>query len=329
MNKVGKINTKKIIYEDDFLSSRFEFNINGEDIDHVVVNTIRRACLSDIPIYIYNKFVFVENTSVFNNNYIKLRLRNIPVLGIKSNSPFFEKVNNNKEENNMDSNLLNMDDITLDTNYDISLSNLEQLTLYLDKENKSNSIITVGTDDCKFYYKEKEIPSPYKINIPIIKLQGGQTIKLTAISELGIEKMDAIYSPASVLYFNRVKDDNYNFIVESRGQLDEITILKYGISNILKQLDDLKSNLENLDNDKKKGSIEIENCDHTLGNILSEGMRRHKNVEYGGYSMPHLLDEKIIINFNIKSGNIKDILFEVVNYYNQVFNKISENLNFK
>ena len=46
----------------------------------------------------YNKFDFIENTSVFNNNYIKLRFRNIPVLGIKSNSPFFD-VNDESKTN--------------------------------------------------------------------------------------------------------------------------------------------------------------------------------------------------------------------------------------
>ena len=39
-----------------------------------------------------------------------------------------------------------------------------------------SNIITVGTNDCKFYYKEKEIESPYKINVPLIKLQDGHII---------------------------------------------------------------------------------------------------------------------------------------------------------
>lgn len=325
MNKLGTINVKNQSYDDSFLNSRLEFNIKGNDIDHIVVNTLRRICLTNIPIYVYNKFDFVENTSIYNNNYIKLRLRNIPVLGIESSSAFFEEKEESVEKNEDMASMLNMDDISLETNYDVSSSNLKQLTMYLDKENKSNDIITVGTDDCKFYYKEKEISSPYKVNIPIIKLQKGQVIKMSAISEIGIEKMDAMYSPASVLYFNRNTDNDYNFIVESRGQLKENKILEYGYENILKQLNELKTDINDLgDIKKQKGTIDIENYDHTMGNLLSHGLRKHKDVKYGGYSMPHLLEDKININFEITKGNIKSIMIEVIDYYINLFTKLKE-----
>jgi DNA-directed RNA polymerase subunit L len=325
MNKVGQNSVKKLSYDDSFLNSRLELNLNGGDIDHIVVNTLRRVCLTHIPIYMYNKFDFVENTSIFNNNYIKLRFRNIPVLGIETSSPFFEESKDVSEKEATMDEMLNMDDISLETNYDVSSSNLKQLTLYLDKVNETKNIITVGTDDCKFYYKEKEIKSPYKTNIPLIKLQDGQTIKMTAISEIGIEKMDAMYSPASVLYFNKISDNEYNFIIESRGQLSEETIFKYGIENVVKQLEELKSDINDLEDIKKqKGTIEINNYDHTMGNILSQGLRKHKDVKYGGYSMPHLLEDKININFEITKGNIKSIMIDIIQYYIELFNSLKD-----
>ena len=192
--------------------------------------------------------------------------------------------------------MLNIDDISLETNYEVSSSNLKQLTLYLDKENKTKNIITVGTDDCKFYYKEKEIKSPYKVNIPLIKLQDGQNIKMTAISEIGIEKMDAMYSPASVLYFTKNTDNDYNFIIESRGQLREDTIFKYGIENVLNQLNNLKTDINDLDNIKKqKGTIEINKYDHTMGNLLSHGLKKHKDVKYSDMQCRTCLKIKLIL----------------------------------
>lgn len=325
MNKVGQNSVKKLSYDDSFLNSRLELNLKGNDIDHIVVNTLRRICLTNIPIYMYNKFDFVENTSIFNNNYIKLRFRNIPVLGIETSSPFYEESKKISEKETTMDEMLNMDDISLETNYDVSSSNLKQLTLYLDKVNETKNIITVGTDDCKFYYKEKEIKSPYKTNIPLIKLQDGQSIKMTAISEIGIEKMDAMYSPASVLYFNKISDNEYNFIIESRGQLSEETIFKYGIENVVKQLEELKSDINDLEDIKKqKGTIEINNYDHTMGNILSQGLRKHKDVTYGGYSMPHLLEDKININFEITKGNIKSIMIDIIQYYIELFNSLKD-----
>ena len=187
MNNISQIKVKKTLHDKSFKQSSLELNISGNDIDHIIVNTLRRICLTNIPIYIYNKFDFVENTSIFNNNYIKLRFRNIPVLGISSSTPFYNEIEESIKEKDDISEMLNIDDISLETNYDVSSSNLKQLILYLDKENKTKNIITAGTDDCKFYYKEKEIESPYKINIPLIKLQDGQSIKMTAISEIGVE----------------------------------------------------------------------------------------------------------------------------------------------
>ena len=325
MNKIGNISVKKILYDDIFLNSRLELNISGNDIDHIIVNTLRRICLTNIPVYIYNKFDFVENTSIFNNNYIKLRFRNIPVLGIESSSAFYNETKDLPEQEDNISKMLNMDDISLETNYDVSSSNLKQLTLYLDKENKTKNIITVGTDDCKFYYKEKEIKSPYKINIPLIKLRDGQKIKMTAISDIGIEKMDAMYSPASVLYFTKNNDNDYNFIIESRGQLSEKNIFKYGIENVINQLEVLKTDINDLDDIKtQKGEIDINNYDHTMGNLLSHGLRKHKDVTYAGYAMPHLLEDKINIKFEIKKNNIKSIIIDVIQYYINIFNILKE-----
>ena len=55
-------------------------------------------------------------------------------------------------------------------------SSLDQFTMYLDFKNETKSIATIGTDDAKFYYKQKQINSPYKNNIPIIKLHPGKSI---------------------------------------------------------------------------------------------------------------------------------------------------------
>ena len=320
MNNINEIIVKKTLYDNRFLNSRLELNISGSNIDHIIVNTLRRISLTSIPVYIYNKFVFVKNTSVFNNNYIKLRFRNIPVLGISSSTPFYNKLKEDVIEKEDDLDMLNIDDISLETNYNVSSSNLKQLTLYLDKENKTKNIITVGTDDCKFYYKEKEIKSPYKINLPLIKLQDGQHIKMSAISEVGIEKMDAIYSPASVLFFTKNNDNNYNFIIESRGQLSEETIFIYGIENVIKQIEKIKTDINDLeDNKKQKGEIDSNNNDHTMGNLLSHGLRKHKDVKYAGYAMPHILEDKINIKFEISKNNIKSIIIDVIQYYIKIF----------
>jgi DNA-directed RNA polymerase subunit L len=322
MNKVGNITIKKLLNETELFDSRLELDISGNNINHIIINTLRRITMSEIPIYVFNKINIIDNTSIFNNNYIKLRIKNIPVIGIKSDDAFFiEKKDTVKEETT--SNILNIDDVNLETNYEITGNSLKQLTMYLDKYNETNNIIYVGTDDCKFYYKEKEIKSPYTQNIPLLKLQPTQKIKLTAITELGVERIDGVYSPVSIFTFNKIKENNYKIMLESRGQLTESEILKFCIDNIQKNLDDFKFKIDELDNiNKKQGVIEISNYDHTIGNLISNGLNNHKDISFGGYCMPHLLDNKIKINFKINTdNNIKTILHDIIKYYKELFSK--------
>lgn len=326
MEKINSINVKKLLEEKEDMNTRLELNIKG--VNHTVINTLRRIAMSEIPIYAFDNISIKENTTIFNNNYIKLRLRNIPVFGIHSDTAFYIQ-HNDEEKNEETSNLIIMDDISLESdNPKVNSNTLKQLTMYIDIRNDTNMIKVVGTDDCKFYLKENEIKSPYKQNIPILKLQEKQHIKMTAITELGNEKFHgACYSPVQVFYFNKINDNEYNLCLESRGQLSEYKILEYTIQNIFKQLDMLKEKVEELEDvNKLQGVIEIDNFDHTIGNLISDGLRIHKNVRFGGYSMPHLLDEKIKISFELEKGNIKNVLMDIIQYYKELFEKMSKAL---
>ena len=85
MSKVKSIQISKIEEEKKLGFSMLKFNIKGENINHIIVNSIKRIIQSDIPVYAYNNFDITENSSIFNNNYIKHHLQNIdPVCGILS-----------------------------------------------------------------------------------------------------------------------------------------------------------------------------------------------------------------------------------------------------
>ena len=79
------------------------------------------------------------------------------------------------------------------------------------------------------------------------------------------------------------------------------------------------------DKDDISGKLQMNNAEHTLGNLISEGLQKHKKVKFGGYNAPHLLDKKIIINYElIEKNNIKDIMTEIINDYNDLFLKINK-----
>lgn len=318
MDTLSPISIKKINQSNDFMNSMLELNITGKNVDNTVINTIRRTILTHIPIYVYDNIEITKNTSVFDNNYIKLRLKNIPVIGIKTKTNIYKEKTTDDDED-----LYIMDDTGIapdDT--DINTDSLNEMSIYIDKINTGIDIITVGTNDCSFYYQGKQIKNPYKVNIPIIKLQPKQEIKMTAITKLGIEKMNSIYSPVSVCMFKKNKDNDFNFTLESRGQLTENEILNYSIDNILQVLDNVEELVKEIDNKELKGIIEVNNMEHTVGNLIATGFTLHKDVKYGCYNMPHLLDNKINIKYELKKNNINNVLMDIVNYYRKLFKSI-------
>jgi DNA-directed RNA polymerase subunit L len=322
---ISKIEIKPVSWDKDLMSSRLEFEIKG--VSHTIINTFRRVILSNIPIYSFNNITISENSSVFNNNYMKLRISNMPVFGIYSDNPIYippVKEVKEKEEIN------DLNDLDINPQDDkVNSSSLKLLTMYLDYYNNTEEIITVGTDDCKFYYIEKQISSPYPKNIPIIKLQPKQKIKMSAITELGIEENNSIYSPVSIFSYKQISEDNFLVMIESRGQLDEKKIIQYAYDNIKMILDNFLQLVLDIEDDNNiSGKIQMNNGDHTLGNLIAEGLQSHKKIKFGGYNCPHLLDKKIIFHYELneidKKSNIKDIIKEIVKNYHDLFFKINK-----
>lgn len=329
MTDLSKVNIKKIEWDKTILESRLEFNIEGKNINYAVVNALRRVSTTDVPIYAFTIIEINENTSVFNNNYLKLHIENIPVIGITTEKSIFENKQSDTILNNTNEISLMIDDIEMNTKDNIKMTNFKQLTMYLDYTNNTNEIITVGTDNCKFNVSEKQIDSPYTVNIPIVKLQPGQKIKLSAITSLGIEKTSAIFSPVSIFTYKMINDNNYNIILESRGQLNEKKILDIVSQNLIKQLKYFYQLIPS--DDDLIGKMELHDGDHTLGNLISLGLQSHKNVEFASYNIPHPLDSKIIFHYKLKSGKIKDMCKEIVDNYVKIFetinNLIQKNIN--
>ena len=63
-------------------SNFFKFKLSGSDINYVIVNTIVRIGLSLVGSYTFNPdFITIErNTSIFNNDQMRLRISNIPII---------------------------------------------------------------------------------------------------------------------------------------------------------------------------------------------------------------------------------------------------------
>lgn len=307
--------------------SRLEFDITGKDVNHVIVNTLRRTVLSEIPIYAFTEFVFNKNNSVFHNNFIKNQIKNLPVWGVDNKIEIFEKLKIIKnEENEEDDNLDDNVDMSFDKKIDST--SLDQLTMYVDYANKINDVFSVTTEHAKFYFAQNQIPNPYPIPIQLVKLQKDQHINFTTVTSIGTEKDNAHFSPVSICVYEEKKEDHFRFFIESRGQITEKVILHRAIVNLNNKLENIlqqiTNNLNTIDESKVEGRVEIKNEDHTIGNLLSRGLQNHKNVSFASYHLPHPLEKRVIIEYKLKSGKFINVLKDVTNEFIELFNKLDK-----
>lgn len=314
MTSKSNINVKLNNYDSEKYNTRLELRVYGKNINNVFINSLRRTALSDIPIYAWEPSINA-NTSVFNNNYLKLRLENLPVFGIKNDIVFFNKEENEKDKEPNDSVFLDMamDDLDLSpTENKVNTSSLNNLTMYLEFENKTSEIVTVSTADCDFYYKENKIKSPYDIEIPIVKLQPKQKINLSCVTKLGKESQSAIFSPVSVFYFqeNKPSDEkesnDFNVILESKGQITEKEILIRCVENLKLAVNELYDNIP--DTLEKEGVIKVGELDHTIGNLVSYYCYKNKDVDMFSYNLPHPLRNQINFNFKLNNSKLKVVI---------------------
>lgn len=322
MLKVSKIDMKVIEWDKTNLESRLEINLKGKNINHVILNSIKRTVQKSIPIYAFDKIRITKNSSVFNNNQMKLRIENLPIIGIKNDNDFFEEVEDEDEESEDEFDQeIGLQNIDLNTENKMESLTLNQFTLYANFKNESDDIVTMTTDDCKFYYKENNIKSPYKYPITIIKLHPKREFTMSAVSNLGIEKKNGKYSCVSIAGYKENNENDYNLFLESKGQIDEKRIIEVAIKNIMKELEDFISYVP--ENKGMEGKLKVPNFDHTLGILMADGLQNHSAVSFAGYNMPHPLEDTIFIHYNLNNGNLKKVLKDVINYYKTLF----ENLN--
>ena len=286
-----------------------ELEINGNDINNVLLNTIRRVVLLDNPTYAFNKLKIKKNTSVFNNDYLNMRLLNLPVRNINNNEV--------KNYNNILNNEVNTD-------------KLEKLTMYLNTKNSSDKNINITTNDAEFYNESKKIESIYKNPLLLIKLKPTEEIQYSMDINLGIGSMHAKYSPVSICAFEELTPTKFNFTIEANKQLNEYKILMNSCKIIKIKLNNILAKLKmmDIDNDSNEGYIELKNENHTIANLITYYLQSSKHISFAGYKMNHTLINDSTIKYKINgTKNIIDILSSIINEIIAIYSFIENKFN--
>jgi DNA-directed RNA polymerase subunit L len=300
-----------------FHDNQLNIIFSGKDINCVIVNTIRRMVMSSIPIYAFHQdnMIFDTNTSIYNNDMLRDRFRNIPIFNIENSE---ETINEFNE---------------LETEKKNIVDKANNLTMFVNIKNNKDSILNVTTNDATFYYKGKQINSPYKKPLLLVKLKKGHEVKFTCVASLNIGKNDGIFNGSMAYHYYDEKEPN-KFELEIFGtrQIDELDLIRRSCKILIEKCNRMEEliifNLEKEESEDilSKGLLKIQNENATIGTILSYYLQEQKHIEYAGYNIPFLYLNEILIRYRTDGKDIKDILKKVFTQIREVFTHIEKQL---
>lgn len=309
---MSNIDIKLLGFRDDnsFDQNFINLGFSGNSVNHVIINSLRRILLDEIPCSAFSidNINIIENTSVYNNDYMRNRIEQFPLIGIdkKLDLEEYEKIKNNTLNDDEENNLI---------------------SIYCNVENLTDEIMSVTSDELEFYMNDKKINSIYKNPVLFCKLKPGEKLNFSAKSNVGLALDHAKYSAVGLCSFE--EDNNkFNFKVEPRGQIKSKELLTRALKILSFKLETLKTKINKIKfTSENQGKIMLNNEDHTLGNLISRGLQDHKNIEFAGYKLEHLLIRDLIIDYVTDGGKgINEILNDVILNYLKIFDNMTKEI---
>lgn len=289
-------------YVNSYDFTRLELDISGTDINYTIVNSLRKICMDQIPIYGIptQKIKILRNSSVYDGTEMRNRLSQLPIKRLqKSNNVLFLP---QRYYTNVDFSDINMprhpDDET----------NVE---FYLNvKHTGHEKARYVTTDDLRISINNEIIPNNemYKGKEPIvlIKLRPGEEFECSMKSVLCVGEWDAIFN-ASNVYYEEITPSHFKMKIESYGQFNEYELLTRGIDIIIEKMSVIKQNImsdQYMSFVANKNSVMINmiNEDHTCAGPINYVLQGMEEVIYSGVSKTNFMEKNIKFMLMVKDG---------------------------
>lgn len=277
---------------------------SGSDINVKIINAIRRVSMNNIPTYAFpQELITIDtNTTVaFNNDYMRLRLSQLPVLGVDTNTYYLNEKYYEK---------INFADLKRPKH-----PNEKMVELYFNVHNNSANITNVTTDDCIVTVDGEQI-SPYSKEYPIllIKLRPNDRFKCHMKAVFGVGDKHVIWSGARNAFYDEITDKNTDekngflceFTIEGNQQCHEYEILIRACRYLIKKLTMLKEEMKSKITKKiilpeKIIHFKLDGEDHSIGEIINYQFQDHKNIISSGMGKPDQLIKSILIKITASS----------------------------
>jgi DNA-directed RNA polymerase subunit L len=205
-----------------------------------------------------------------------------------------------------------------------------EVTIYCNVKNEKELVLDVTSEDLEFYRKDKKIKSFYDKPVLLVKLKKNEEFEFSAKSDKGIAMNHSRYATVGVCCYEMLSNDNYLLKIEPRGQMEILDILdraceiiKFRLKLILDKIMSVKFTNDN------HGKIVLSNEDHTFGGIIARGLQNHKNIEFAGYRMDHLLIRDVTIEYITNGGKtineiVKDVITDYLKLYDNVHSQFKK-----
>jgi len=316
---------KEVKFEtDNYDSSCLVLDILGKDAHHSIINSLRKVCLDQIPIYALDrgKIKILRNNSVYDCTEMEVRLSQLPIKRISNNiiylpQKYYKNVNfaDNKLEKHPED----------DTNVEF----------YLNAKNTGpDKIKYVTTDDLRISINNNIIENKNmyrgKEPITLIELRVGEEFECSMKGVLAVGELNSIFNSSNTYYKQLKENEHYIFTIESNGQLDEYELLLRGINIIIEKLKIIKENIINLQyemilTENNSINLVIKNEDHTCGGPLNYILQGMNEVKFSGVYSPNLMEKNIAITCVVdKEYKIIDIFSKAIDNTIELYNSIEK-----
>jgi len=299
-------NVKEYAYvTDDFDSSCLTLEIYGKDVNHAIINSLRKVCIDQIPIYALHrsKIKILKNSSVYDGTDMEVRLSQLPIKRIEHDVVLFP-LKYYKNVNFADSKLERHPNDKFNIEFYLNVKNNgPEKVLYVSTDNLRISINNETIENNKMF-KGKE-------PITLIKLRPGEEFECSMKGVLAIGELDGIFN-ASNSYYEEITENKYLLSIESNGQMTEYNLLLKGIEIIMEKIKIIKENISQQQysiilTENNSVKIEIKNEDHTCGGPICYMLQSMKEeVIFAGVYRPNFMEKNVSLTFAVNK-NYKSI----------------------
>jgi DNA-directed RNA polymerase subunit L len=313
------------------IHSKLILDITGSDVTNEIINTLRRIVMDDIPTYAFpgELIKISDNTTIYDNDMMRKRLIQLPVLNTKLDLYYLDPV------------YWHNVDYTDPKRPKHDKEQLIEIAINVTNDTQVNKNIT--TNDIKYYVNGEEKKHDYNKDCPILLLQlkPADSFKCTMKAVLGTGERNNIWAGASTAYYDDYSTDDIKggfkesnkvtFTIESQGMMTEYELLIKACKLINKKLEDLKQEIEKKIKTKEIINnqtiiLDLQNEDHTLGNIINWAFQSHPKIVFSGVAKPDHLIKAIKIKISSEDASPIPHMFKQIDYLVDIYKSIEDKL---